>query len=108
MKKPDTCEPSAATDGYLPELTDDEESELIEMPQYRSPKLRNALMLKTLPCENARTWLKHNTHGHVVESKNGRKARCGGPAFCDACKVEQRMLQLIDDDRAAFEAECAR
>ena len=99
---------SGRTPCYLPLLDDDEEQVLAEMPRYQSPQLRRALMLRTLPCENARTWLQHNTHGHVAENANGLKARCGGPSLCEVCKVEKRLLELIDEDRAAFESECGR
>jgi hypothetical protein len=33
-------------------------------------------------------------HGWVIPRQDGTKARCGGPAICDDCKSE---LRIIDD-----------
>lgn len=60
---------------------------------------------ETLPYLNADAWLRYNTHGHVVENKNGVTARCGGEAFCDTCKVERELKTLIDENRKQFRME---
>jgi len=57
---------------------------------------------ETLPHCNAEAWLKHHTHGHVVERRDGEKARCGGPRFCDTCQVEHELQQLIEECRVHY------
>lgn len=31
-------------------------------------------------------------HGHVIERRDGRLLRCGGPALCADCQFEQDMV----------------
>jgi hypothetical protein len=38
-------------------------------------------------------------HGHVIPNKDGSKARCGGPALCEECAVEEARVCLeLDKD----------
>ena len=38
-----------------------------------------------------RPWT-NSGHGHVWARPDGLKARCGGPALCDACKLDDEIL----------------
>lgn len=42
-------------------------------------------------------------HGHVIPNADGLKARCGGPAICATCALEQAGAAVTTDVRG-----CAR
>lgn len=37
-------------------------------------------------------WIVDGAHGHVMGRDDGCRARCGGPAICKRCKLEQEIL----------------
>lgn len=37
-------------------------------------------------------------HGWVIPNPSGMKARCGGPAFCDVCKEEERIGRALTSE----------
>ena len=43
-------------------------------------------------------------HGHVIPNKDGSKARCGGPAFCDVCSIELSHIDIGTSTLSDFQA----
>lgn len=37
------------------------------------------------------------SHGHVVDNRDGRKARCGGEALCKGCRAEGRIVSALKE-----------
>lgn len=50
------------------------------------------------------TQSQHPWHGHVRPREDGVKARCGGPAMCDKCKLEQTLYgeKKTDEEKILY------
>jgi hypothetical protein len=50
---------------------------------------------ETLPHINVLNRMPYITHGHCFQHREGRKARCGGPALCPVCELENHIRALM-------------
>lgn len=52
-------------------------------------------ILRPLYADEAMTQLAMRSHGHVFNRRDGALARCGGPALCQWCQLEQQILEAL-------------